>query len=161
MHTPPKRASQVISQAIPRFVLTPSGACQNRSLSMTGPKPCFTVPTSLQRWRPKIPNMKISTSSWFAVLTLVSGSAFAQIPPAPSAAPTPTNTNGAPKIHFQNTTYDFGKLSSGQPARHDFIFTNVGNAVLEITGVRPACGCTAAGEWSKTVEPGKTGTIPL
>jgi hypothetical protein len=45
--------------------------------------------------------------------------------------------------------------------RHDFIFTNVGTAILEITGVRPACGCTTVGEWTKTVQPGKTGTIPL
>jgi len=97
--------------------------------------------------------MKISSSSWFAVLILVTDNAFAQAPAAP--------TTGAPRIRFQATTYDFGKLSSGQVARHDFIFTNVGTAILEITGVRPACGCTEAGDWTKTVEPGKTGTIPL
>jgi hypothetical protein len=97
--------------------------------------------------------MKISTSSWFAVLTLVTGNSFAQAPAAP--------TNGAPRIQFQATTYDFGKLSSGQVARHDFIFTNVGTTILEITAVQPGCGCTSAGNWTKRVEPGKTGIIPL
>jgi hypothetical protein len=55
---------------------------------------------------------------------------------------------------------DFGKRQRLR-RRYDYIFTNVGNAVLEINGVRPACSCTAAGDWFKTVEPGKTGTIPL
>jgi uncharacterized protein DUF1573 len=45
--------------------------------------------------------------------------------------------------------------------RHDFVFTNVGDATLEIKEVRPGCGCTTAGSWDKQVEPGKTGTIPL
>ena len=27
--------------------------------------------------------------------------------------------------------------------------------------MRPGCGCTTAGEWTKTVEPGKTGNIPI
>jgi hypothetical protein len=33
--------------------------------------------------------------------------------------------------------------------------------MLEITDVRPGCGCTTAGQWTRQVEPGKTGTIPL
>src|SRR5262249_2933501 len=42
-----------------------------------------------------------------------------------------------------------------------FIFTNVGDQTLEISAVQPSCGCTTAGEWTKKVEPGQTGTIPL
>ena len=45
--------------------------------------------------------------------------------------------------------------------RHDFVFTNIGDATLEINGVHPSCGCTTAGAWSGKVEPGQTGTIPL
>ena len=78
------------------------------------------------------------------------------------AQPAAVSTNGGtPKIQFATMSHDFGRLSSGQVARHDFIFTNTGNAVLEITSVKPACGCTTAGEWSKLVEPGQTGTIAL
>ncbi len=33
--------------------------------------------------------------------------------------------------------------------------------MLEIKDVHPSCGCTTAGEWSRQVEPGQTGTIPI
>lgn len=102
--------------------------------------------------------MKNSQISLLAAVCLTACGAMAQTP-APGA--TAGATAAAGKIQFQATSFDFGKLSSGQAARHDFIFTNTGNAVLEITGVRPSCGCTTAGDWSKSVEPGKTGTIPL
>ncbi len=42
-----------------------------------------------------------------------------------------------------------------------FVFTNTGSAPLELTAVRPGCGCTAAGDWDRKVEPGHTGRIPL
>lgn len=44
---------------------------------------------------------------------------------------------------------------------HDFVFTNTGNATLEIKSVTPSCGCTTAGEWTHLVEPGHTGQISL
>jgi len=73
----------------------------------------------------------------------------------------PLRAADAPKIEFQSTTYDFGKIKQGEVARHDYIFTNSGNATLEILDVKPGCGCTTAGTWDKKVEPGKTGSIPL
>ncbi len=71
-------------------------------------------------------------------------------PPAPAA-----------RIAFDTLNHDFGKIESGQVVRHDFIYTNTGNAVLEIREVRPGCGCTTAGTWDKRVEPGQTGKIPI
>lgn len=72
------------------------------------------------------------------------------------------NTNGiGPKIQFASTAYDFGHVISGTLVKHDFVFTNTGDATLEITGVTPGCGCTTIGEWTHTVEPGKTGVIPI
>ena len=73
----------------------------------------------------------------------------------------PLHAADAPKIEFQSTTYDFGKIKQGEVSRHDYYFTNTGNATLEILAVKPGCGCTTAGTWDKTVEPGKTGSIPL
>src|SRR4051794_25670922 len=74
-----------------------------------------------------------------------------------------TTTNGAkgPHVVFETPIYEFGKAKSGDPIKHTFIFTNTGDQVLEIKNVRPGCGCTTAGEWTKTVEPGKTGSIPI
>jgi hypothetical protein len=66
-----------------------------------------------------------------------------------------------PKIQFQELIHDFGKIKANEPQRTDFIFTNTGNAVLEVTDVRPGCGCTTAGQWDRKVEPGKTGKIPI
>ncbi len=66
-----------------------------------------------------------------------------------------------PRIVFDTPTYDFGRMMSGNPVRHDFWFTNRGNQPLEITAVRASCGCTTAGQWDKLVEPGKTGKIPV
>jgi hypothetical protein len=66
-----------------------------------------------------------------------------------------------PKISFEQTVFDFGKVKSGEVIKHSFVFTNTGSAKLEILEVKPGCGCTTAGTWDKIVEPGKTGSIPL
>ncbi len=119
----------------------------------------------------------------FAVLTVGAASA-ADTPPAPPALPNATNignifnavpapkpataiapkaatTTGGPKIQFASSIHDFGKINSGDLCKAEFIFTNVGTAILDVTDVRPGCGCTTAGQWTRQVEPGKTGTIPL
>jgi len=81
---------------------------------------------------------------------------------APGAAPAPTVPQGpSPKIVFQTPSFDFGKARTGDTLKHTFIYTNTGDAVLEVSNVRPGCGCTTAGEWTKKVEPGKTGMIPI
>ena len=74
--------------------------------------------------------------------------------------PVPANAN-APHIQFSETTFDFGKVTPTDTLKHEFIVTNTGNAVLEITDVKPGCGCTTAGAWDKLVQPGKTGKIPI
>jgi len=89
---------------------------------------------------------------------------------AQAEAPTPLSgtksdagargTSG-PQIEFATQVFDFGKVSAGELVRHDFAFTNTGRALLEITDVRPGCGCTTAGTWDRRVQPGKTGLIPL
>lgn len=79
-----------------------------------------------------------------------------------AAQPLAPVTSGAkPTIQFQELIHDFGKVKAGEPLRHDFIFTNTGTATLEVTEVRPGCGCTTAGQWDRKVEPGKTGKIPI
>jgi hypothetical protein len=81
----------------------------------------------------------------------------AQPPPAGIAG-----TNGVgPRIQFASTVYEFGRVVVGEQVKHDFYFTNTGDAVLAISGVYPGCGCTTAGTWTRDVEPGKSGVIPL
>ena len=83
------------------------------------------------------------------------------VPFAGSLLAQPLATDLKPKIQWQELTHDFGKVKANEPLRCDFIFTNTGSAVLELTDVRPGCGCTTAGQWDRKVEPGKTGKIPI
>lgn len=60
----------------------------------------------------------------------------------------------APQIAFDDTHFDFGRISPEKKVSHLYKVRNTGNAVLSITNVRPACGCTSTvtGQWS--VAPG-------
>ena len=101
-------------------------------------------------------------------LSMSAGLGRAEQPPAPTGAPpappqleTASTNNPGPKIQFDNSTHDFGRAKSGEPVKYTYYFTNTGDQVLEITHVQPSCGCTTAGDYSKRVEPGKIGTIPI
>ncbi|MBI3850054.1 MAG: DUF1573 domain-containing protein [Verrucomicrobia bacterium] len=73
----------------------------------------------------------------------------------------PATVASGPRIRFATPEFDFGRVNGGDVVKHEFFFTNVGNQMLEISNVQPTCGCTAAGEWSRTVAPGKSGSIPI
>lgn len=79
----------------------------------------------------------------------------------PLQAQTAPAAPGKPAIRFSSTSFDFGKVKPTDPQKHVFIVTNVGTAELEITEVKPGCGCTTAGDWDKKIAPGKTGSIPI
>jgi hypothetical protein len=86
--------------------------------------------------------------------------------PAVSAPASPpvgaTNTLApSPKIRFLEPIHDFGRVQMGQTVKCDFVFTNMGDATLEIIDVHPSCGCTTTGEFDRKVEPGKTGKIAV
>lgn len=78
---------------------------------------------------------------------------------APSAAP--PATNAGPKIQFATPVYDFGKAKCGDIVKYTYYFTNTGVETLELNNVQGSCGCTAVGNWSRKVEPGQTGEIPV
>ena len=94
----------------------------------------------------------------------VVGVAMAGVQPAPApqppVPPAVANPAGA-KIQFASVLYDFGRMRAGDPVKYTYVFTNIGNETLFLTNVQPQCGCTTAGEWTRQVEPGKTGSIPI
>jgi Protein of unknown function (DUF1573) len=103
--------------------------------------------------------MKLSLPVCLFVLSLIiSPALFGQPVSTPPVAA--TNVSG-PQITFASTVFDFGKVTVGGAVKHEFIFTNTGDALLVVSSVKPGCGCTTAGDWTKEVEPGKTGIIPL
>jgi hypothetical protein len=55
--------------------------------------------------------------------------------------------------------WDFGKIKQGQIYKHDFIFKNESNTVLNITSVNTSCGCTASQADKKSLQPGESATI--
>jgi hypothetical protein len=63
-----------------------------------------------------------------------------------------------PKAVFPETVIDVGAVNKGERASHEFAVDNEGDEVLEITQVKPSCGCTVA-EYDKTVKPGGSGKI--
>jgi hypothetical protein len=99
----------------------------------------------------------------FAGLSSMAGEGVPQaVPPVPPPAnpAAVTNASGA-KIQFETPVYDFGKVKAGDAIKYSYVFTNIGTETLYLTNVQPSCGCTAAGEWTRKVEPGQTGKIPI
>ena len=66
--------------------------------------------------------------------------------------------DGKPKAVVAEPIKDAGTVPKGEKVASDFVIRNDGDAVLEITQVQPACGCTVA-EYDKTIAPGKTGKV--
>ena len=73
----------------------------------------------------------------------------------------PAAVGFGPRIVFATPVYDFGQVKGGEVVKYAYVFSNAGNAMLQVSNVQVACGCTTAGEWTKQVEPGKTGSIPI
>lgn len=74
---------------------------------------------------------------------------------APAALDGPHGT-----LKLDALEHEFGAVKAGTPLSYTFKFKNKGKAPLEITEVKPSCGCTK-GDFDKTVQPGKEGKITL
>jgi hypothetical protein len=68
---------------------------------------------------------------------------------------------GGARIEFSATSFDFGRVKASDLLRHEFIVTNTGSEVLEVSQVEPACDCTVAGDWDHRIPPGGKGRIPI
>jgi hypothetical protein len=66
-----------------------------------------------------------------------------------------------PQLSVALPTHDFGTVSQGTTLVHQFKIGNTGAEVLQISEVKPACGCTTTGEWPHTLAPGASGLIPV
>jgi uncharacterized protein DUF1573 len=65
---------------------------------------------------------------------------------------------GKPKAVVAEPIKDAGIVKKSDKVTHDFIIRNEGDAVLEITNVQPACGCTVV-EFDKSIAPGQSGKV--
>ncbi len=103
--------------------------------------------------------------AWCGVMSATVARGVDPVPPllrAPAASGAPAAAASAtPRIQFADRVHDFGRMRSGEVVRHDFVYTNTGNATLVLSDVRPGCGCTTAGTWDREIAPGGTGRIPI
>jgi hypothetical protein len=99
--------------------------------------------------------MRRELLSAFAALLVVSAAAAQQAAPAPTAKPA---EGPKPVIDITEKIKDFGTVPKGEKIRADFQVRNTGTAPLEISQVRPTCGCTVA-DFDHTIPPGGTGKI--
>ena len=91
----------------------------------------------------------------------VAPAATPQPPQVPATTAPAVPAPGGPKIQFATPVYDFGKVQAGELVKYSYVFTNSGEQQLEVSDVRPSCGCTTAGDWTRTVPPGGTGTVSV
>jgi hypothetical protein len=66
-----------------------------------------------------------------------------------------------PKWECDDLRYDFGSVYAGAIVRHPFIFRNAGSQELKVLKIKPRCSCSAAETYTRSLEPGKTGSIPF
>ena len=100
-----------------------------------------------------------ATSAVLALLTLTAvapAAVRADTSPTPSTQ-APAETHG-PKAVPVEAVVDAGTVAKGEKIKTTFEIKNEGDQTLEITDVRPSCGCTIA-TYDKTVAPGKVGKV--
>jgi len=108
-------------------------------------------------------------AAWAASIPGQQGAPPANNPPVPGAAAVPaalaaeaTATPGSgamPKMVFEKTQIDLGKLVEGPPVEFHFPFSNQGSGDLTIFEVQKSCGCTRAEALKKVLKPGESSEI--
>ena len=66
-----------------------------------------------------------------------------------------------PIMEFQETTINYGKITSDASGRRTFKFTNTGNAPLIISKVKGSCGCVVLDFPKKPIMPNEKGEIEI
>ena len=95
--------------------------------------------------------------SFFVILTLFGGIAFAQADTQPEVADQATG----PEMTFESTEINYGEIENGSDPLRIFHFTNTGNEPLQIKHAKGSCGCTVP-KWPKEpIFPGESGTIEV
>lgn len=75
-------------------------------------------------------------------------------------APIEVDPNGA-KLVFATKEKDFGTVWDTQDLTFEFAFENQGEGLLEITKIKPSCGCTTTSLSRTSFEPGMGEMIPM
>lgn len=66
-----------------------------------------------------------------------------------------------PKLVFEKTTIDYGKITPESSGRKTFKFKNTGNAPLLLLKVKGSCGCVVLNFPKKPIMPNEEGEIKI
>jgi len=72
---------------------------------------------------------------------------------------TPEQLKNAPKIFFESTNHNFGKIKSSGKFEHVFTFKNTGSTDLVIHKIKATCGCTTVNPEKTTLKPGESSSF--
>jgi len=84
-----------------------------------------------------------------------------QVPITRPTVPTGSVDGPHPVIEAAEPVHDFGTIWLGPKLDHSFKIKNAGDKTLEITRVKPSCGCTVAGNYPRQLQPGEEGEFPF
>src|SRR5690242_14036864 len=70
-------------------------------------------------------------------------------------------TRAGAELECPQPHFDKGEVRSGVPLSHTFRITNQGPEVIEITDVRPSCGCLAPELRQRRLQPGESSELLL
>jgi hypothetical protein len=74
--------------------------------------------------------------------------------PQPPAGDQPMLFAGEPKLVFEKTTHDFGKIPDTDKVSAELKFRNTGGGLLRISNVQAGCGCTVTELAKREYQPG-------
>lgn len=86
----------------------------------------------------------LSVLTLLAALAVTATSRGSETPPPAAADSTHAAPTPLPKLVVPEAVADLPPVAKGEKLIHDFVIKNDGDAPLELTEVRPACGCTIA-----------------
>lgn len=67
----------------------------------------------------------------------------------------------APKMVFDETSFNFGTITQGEKVNHSFKFRNEGKSELVIRKISTSCGCTAVNSNPGVIKPGESSSIDI
>lgn len=97
-------------------------------------------------------------SAWFGRTCFIAGLCAALWATPSWALPGASAGGPRPVIEMPATSQDGGTVEEGTVAQFRFAVANRGQVDLEITQVKPSCGCTVS-KWDHTVKPGAQAVI--
>ena len=66
-----------------------------------------------------------------------------------------------PQVVVEEVEHDFGVMDTHASGRHEFLFTNAGEAPLELEAGDTSCSCTASILKQGTIAPGESGSVAV